>query len=76
MRSRLSLTPTPPNLRVKFAIMKTNTRIAAIALSLLAIVGSQFAVVTSAEAKAAKCASVAVPGSPGTFVITCSTKRP
>jgi len=50
---------------------KTITTLAAIAL-----VAGQFAIVGVAEAKAAKCASVAVPGSPGTFVITCSTKRP
>jgi DNA-binding IclR family transcriptional regulator len=56
--------------------MKTKTRIAAIALSLIGIVGAQFAVVTSAEAKSAKCVAVAVPGQPGTFVMTCSTGRP
>jgi hypothetical protein len=51
-------------------------RTAAITLSLLGLVAAQFAVVTPAEAKAAKCVAVAVPGSPGTFVMTCSTKRP
>jgi hypothetical protein len=56
--------------------MKTKTRIAAIALSLLGVVGAQFAVVTPAEAKASKCVAVAVPGSPGTFVMSCSTRRP
>jgi len=56
--------------------MKTKTRIAAITLSLLGVVGAQFAIVTPAEAKAAKCVAVAVPGQPGTFVMTCSTRRP
>ena len=42
----------------------------------VAIIASQFAIVGVAEAKAAKCAAVAVPGHPGTFVVTCSTKRP
>ena len=50
---------------------KTITTLAAIA-----IVAGQFAIVGVAEAKAAKCVAVAVPGSPGTFVMTCSTKRP
>jgi hypothetical protein len=36
----------------------------------------QFLVVMPAEAKSAKCTSVAVPGSVGTFVVTCSTRRP
>ena len=56
--------------------MKTKTRIAAIALSLLGIVASQFILISPAEAKSAKCAAVAVPGSPGTFVMACSTRRP
>ena len=56
--------------------MKTKTRIAAIALSLLGVVGAQLAVVTPAEAKSSKCAAVAVPGSPGTYVMMCSTGRP
>jgi hypothetical protein len=55
--------------------MTKTKRTAAIALSLLGLV-AQFAVVTPAEAKAAKCAAVAVPGQPGTFVVSCSTKRP
>jgi len=42
----------------------------------IAILASQFAIVGVAEAKAAKCAAVAVPGQAGTFVVTCSTKRP
>jgi len=56
--------------------MKTNTRIAAIALSLIGIVAAQFALVTTAEAKSSKCVAVAVPGQPGTYVMTCSTGRP
>jgi hypothetical protein len=56
--------------------MKTKTRIAAIALSLLGVVGAQFAVVAPAEAKSSKCVAVAVPGSPGTYVMTCTTSRP
>ena len=56
--------------------MNTKSRIAAIALSLVGIVGAQFAVVTSAEAKAVKCFGNPVPGQPGTFVFTCSTRRP
>ena len=50
---------------------RTLTTVAAIA-----IVASQFAIVGVAEAKATKCAAVAVPGHPGTFVVNCSTKRP
>jgi hypothetical protein len=56
--------------------MNMKTRVAAITLSLLGVVGAQFAIVTPAEAKAAKCVAVAVPGQPGTFVMTCSTRRP
>ena len=56
--------------------MTKTKRTAAIALSLLGLVAAQFAVVTPAEAKAAKCAAVAVPGHPGTFVVSCSTRRP
>jgi hypothetical protein len=46
------------------------------ALTIALVLATQFAVVTNADAKAAKCASRAVPGSPGTFILTCSTKRP
>jgi len=56
--------------------MTKTKRTAAIALSLLGLVAAQFAVVPPAEAKAANCAAVAVPGQPGTFVVSCSTKRP
>jgi hypothetical protein len=56
--------------------MTKTKRTAAITLSLLGLVAAQFAVVTPAEAKRAKCASVAVPGHPGTFVVSCSTRRP
>jgi len=56
--------------------MTKTKRTAAIALSLLGLVAAQFAVVTPAEAKAAKCVAVAVPGQAGTFVVSCSTKRP
>jgi hypothetical protein len=52
------------------------TKITAITLSLLGIVGAQFALVAPAEAKSSKCAAIAVPGSPGTYVMTCSTGRP
>jgi hypothetical protein len=45
-------------------------------LAVIAVVAGQFAIVGTAEAKRPKCASVAVPGHPGTFVLTCSTKRP
>ena len=45
-------------------------------IAAVTIIASQFAIVGVAEAKRAKCASVAVPGHPGTFVVTCSTKRP
>lgn len=37
---------------------------------------AQFVVVSNVEAKSSKCTSVAVPGSPGTFIVTCSTSRP
>ncbi|HWH39827.1 MAG TPA: hypothetical protein VNU21_08305 [Usitatibacter sp.] len=50
---------------------KTFTTLAAIA-----VIAGQFAIVGVAEAKSAKCSAVAVPGSPGTFVVTCSTRRP
>ena len=55
---------------------KTKTRIAAIALSILGIVAAQFALISPAEAKSSKCAAIAVPGSPGTYVMACSTNRP
>ena len=55
---------------------KTESRGLVAALTIALVVAAQFAVVTSADAKSAKCASHAVPGSPGTFIVTCSTKRP
>jgi hypothetical protein len=50
--------------------------LSAATLAVAGLVALQFAVVMPAEAKSAKCSAVAVPGSPGTFVITCSTRRP
>ena len=50
--------------------------LAAAGLIAAGLVAAQFAIVMPAEAKSAKCAAVAVPGSPGTFVVTCSTRRP
>jgi hypothetical protein len=55
---------------------KSESRGLVAALTITLAVVAQFAVVTSADAKAAKCAATAVPGHPGTFVVTCSTKRP
>jgi hypothetical protein len=55
---------------------KSKSRGLVAALMVAGLIAGQFAVIGSAEAKAAKCFATAVPGSPGTFVITCSTKRP
>jgi hypothetical protein len=55
---------------------KPESRALIAAFTLALAVATQFAVVTNADAKAAKCSSRAVPGSPGTFIVTCSTKRP
>jgi hypothetical protein len=55
------------------------TKIRTLGAAILAIAGLvvvQFLVVMPAEAKSAKCTAAAVPGSFGTFVVTCSTKRP
>ncbi|HET9580355.1 MAG TPA: hypothetical protein VFP44_21185 [Usitatibacter sp.] len=46
------------------------------ALMVAGMIAGQFAVIGTAEARSAKCASVPVAGSPGTFIIVCSTKRP
>jgi hypothetical protein len=46
------------------------------AMTIALVVAAQFAVVTSADAKRPKCAAHAVPGKPGTFIVTCSTRRP
>jgi len=54
---------------------KVRTLTAAV-LAVASLVLVQFLVVMPAEAKSAKCTSVAVPGSIGTFVVTCSTRRP
>jgi len=54
----------------------SKTRIAAATLAVIGVLAGQFAVVTSAEAKSSKCVAVAVPGQPGTFIVTCSTGRP
>jgi len=55
---------------------KTESRGLVAALTIALVVAAQFAVVTSEDAKSAKCASQPVPGKPGTFIVTCSTKRP
>jgi len=55
---------------------KSESRGLVAALTIAVAIAAQFAVVTSADAKATKCAAHAVPGHPGTFVVTCSTKRP
>jgi len=55
---------------------KTDSRGVLAAMSAALFIGAQFAMVNVAHAKAAKCAAVAVPGHPGTFVVTCSTRRP
>jgi len=55
---------------------KSECRALIAAFSIALAIATQFAVVTNADAKAAKCASRPVPGSPGTFIVTCSTKRP
>jgi len=55
---------------------KTRSRGALAAMSVALFIGAQFAMVNVAHAKAAKCAAVQVPGKPGPFVVTCSTKRP
>ncbi|HWH41454.1 MAG TPA: hypothetical protein VNU21_16525 [Usitatibacter sp.] len=55
---------------------KTTSRGALAAMSMALFIGAQFAMVNAAHAKAAKCSAVQVPGKPGTFVVTCSTKRP
>jgi hypothetical protein len=57
-------------------MLKSKVRTAAAALAILGVFAGQFAVVSSAEAKSSKCFATAVPGSPGTFVITCTTTRP
>ena len=55
---------------------KTESRGLVAGLTIALIVAVQFAVVTSADAKSAKCSAQPVPGKPGTFIVTCSTKRP
>ncbi|HWH42311.1 MAG TPA: hypothetical protein VNU21_20850 [Usitatibacter sp.] len=55
---------------------KSKSRAPIAAFTIALAVATQFAVVTNADAKAAKCSSRAVPGSPGNFIVTCSTKRP
>ena len=54
---------------------KSESRGLIAALTIALVVAAQFAIVTSADAKSAKCASQAEPGKPGTFIVTCSTKR-
>ena len=55
---------------------KSESRGLVAAMTIALVVATQFAVVTSADAKRPKCASTPVPGHPGTFIVTCSTKRP
>lgn len=55
---------------------KTESRGLVAGLTIALIVAVQFAVVTSADAKSAKCTAHPVPGKSGTFIVTCSTKRP
>ena len=65
--------PKPPGRKFKMSKIRTLT---AAVLAVASLVLVQFLVVMPAEAKSAKCTSVAVPGSVGTFVVTCSTRRP
>ena len=65
----------PKTPRKEIDMSKIRTLTAAI-LAVAGLVVVQFLVVMPAEAKSAKCTSVAVPGSIGTFVVTCSTRRP
>ncbi|HWH40543.1 MAG TPA: hypothetical protein VNU21_11940 [Usitatibacter sp.] len=55
---------------------RTTSRGVLAAMALALFIGAQFALVNAAHAKAAKCTAVQVPGKPGTFVVSCSTKRP
>jgi hypothetical protein len=57
-------------------MQKSKSRNLVAALMVLGVIAGQMAVVTSAEAKRVKCFSLAVPGHPGTFVHTCTTRRP
>jgi hypothetical protein len=57
-------------------MQKSKSRGFVAALMVLGVIAGQLAVVTSAEAKRVKCFSLAVPGHPGTFVFTCTTRRP
>ena len=56
--------------------MEKKSRAFIAALTVVGIIAGSFAVVGAAEAKSAKCAAKLVPGKAGTFVVTCSTKRP
>lgn len=55
---------------------KSKTRGLVAALMVAGVIVGQLAIVGSAEAKRPKCFATPVPGHPGTFVVTCSTKRP
>ncbi|HET9578813.1 MAG TPA: hypothetical protein VI139_06520 [Gemmatimonadales bacterium] len=57
-------------------MQKSKSRGLVAALMIAGVIAGQFAVIGSAEARRAKCASVPVPGHAGTFVVVCSTKRP
>ncbi|MGE5097982.1 MAG: hypothetical protein ACM3SO_22795 [Betaproteobacteria bacterium] len=54
----------------------SKTRTTAAVLAIVGVIAGSFAVIGTAEAKRAKCTAVPVPGHPGTFVVTCSTRRP
>ena len=55
---------------------KSESRGLVAALTIALVFFFHFAVVTSADAKSAKCTAHPVPGKAGTFIVTCSTKRP
>ena len=55
---------------------KTTSRGVLAAMSLALFIGALLALVNAADAKAAKCAAVQVPGNSGAVVFNCSTQRP
>lgn len=58
-------------------MQKSRSRGLVAALMIAGVIAGQFAVIGDAEAKKrAKCFSAPVPGHPGTFIVTCSTRRP
>lgn len=54
----------------------SKSRTLAAALAIVGTLAGSFAVIGTAEAKSAKCYATPVPGSPGTYIITCTTTRP